>query len=308
MYSADRDNPWIRDVLDARRRWRGWAAVAATGVFSVTVLQTFAAVGPDVVVDLGAAFGRYPPPWPDLLASGALQALIFGLFLLAAFVGCAFEERRPWRHAGGSLEWIAGGVIIGVLGFCAAAGLAAWKGAIVPGLPPSSPPAIPPLAFGAAIVAVQALAEEAFFRGWLQPILCAAWTVRPGVVATAVLFAALHVIAGVQGPLNGSGGLAVANLFLGGLLFGLLAIRSGNLFAPAAAHFAWNWTESGVMGLNHDPSGSVLSLAFAGAPMWNGGPDTMNGSVATTIVLMALVAFFAVVGPRRAPEARVSPA
>ena len=79
------------------------------------------------------------------------------------------------------------------------------------------------------------------------------------------------------------GALAVANLFLGGVLFGLLAIRTGNLYAAAAAHFAWNWTESGVFGLSEQPTGSLFRFAFTGTPLWNGGADAMNGSLAMSL-------------------------
>src|SRR5207302_4511959 len=128
-------------------------------------------------------------------------------------------------------------------------------------------PALGAILVGLSIVAVQSIAEEAFFRGWLQPILCKDWGVRTGLIVTSALFGALHVIAGAHGP------LAVANLFLGGMLFGVLALGTGNLLAPAAAHFAWNWTESGVLGLTPDPGGSLFNLKLIGAQIWNGGAD-----------------------------------
>ena len=113
-----------------------------------------------------------------------------------------------------------------------------------------------------------------------------------GVICTSAIFAGLHVIAGAQSL------FAVANLFLGGVLFGLLALRTGNLFAAAAAHFSWNWAESGGLGLSESPTGSLVHLGFRGATLWNGGADTMNGSLATSLVLATLVCAVALVGAR----------
>jgi membrane protease YdiL (CAAX protease family) len=165
----------------------------------------------------------------------------------------------------------------------AAVAVAAAAGAIATGAAPAASPPSGAIVFGLVVVAIQSISEEAFFRGWLQPILCADWGVRVGLLVTSAMFGGLHIIAGAHGP------LAVVNLFLGGLLFGLLALRTGSLVVPAAAHFAWNWTESGVLGLAEDPSGSLINLKLTGQPLWNGGADTMNGSLATSLVLTALV-------------------
>jgi membrane protease YdiL (CAAX protease family) len=178
------------------------------------------------------------------------------------------------------------GLACGSAGFCTAVLIAYLAGSVSPSAPLPSP--VGALALGAALVMLQSIAEEAFFRGWLQPVLCANWGPWAGLLLTAAAFALLHVIAGAHGV------MAVINLFLGGLLFGLLALRTGGLLAPAAAHFAWNWSESGVLGLSPDPSGSLLALRLGGAPLWSGGPDTMNGSLATTVVLSMLVAGFAI--------------
>ena len=79
-------------------------------------------------------------------------------------------------------------------------------------------------AFGFALAS--GLAEEAFFRGALQP--------RVGLAAATVLFAAAHY---VPRP-----GLRVWALFalVAGALFGVLFERTGDLLAPAVAHAVVN--------------------------------------------------------------------
>jgi hypothetical protein len=291
MYAANRENPWVREVGAAHWRWRGWSATVAASMFAIAVLQVFKsrALGGALGAAIADAVARTSGAWPAILASGAIQVLIFALFLAAALAGAAVERRRPWRRAAGGIRSLAGGLTIGAGGFCLAVAMAAAAGAVVAGPAQSTPSPLAAIAFGAAVVLLQSLAEEAFFRGWLQPVLCTDWGAWTGLVATSVLFAALHVIAGVQNPMTAQGAVAVVNLFLGGMLFGLLALRTGNLIAPTAAHFAWNWTESGVLGLSDDPTGSLIRLRFAGSPLWNGGAETMNGSLATVAVLVALV-------------------
>jgi membrane protease YdiL (CAAX protease family) len=306
MYAANRQNPWVREVGAEGWRWRASSATLAASVFAVVVLQVFKSrvLGGALQQAIADAVARAPGAWPDILTSGAMQFLIFGLFLAAALVGAGFEGRRPWRRDAGGIKSLAGGLTIGAGGFCLAVAIAATAGAVVSPPAGATPSPLPAIAFGAAVIALQSLAEEAFFRGWLQPVLCSDWGAWTGLVITSLLFAALHVIAGVQHVVTAEGIMAVFNLFLGGMLFGLLALRTGNLIAPTAAHFAWNWTESGVLGLNTDPTGSLISLKFAGARLWNGGAETMNGSLATAVVLVALVAMLTWVKTRSGSTAR----
>ena len=295
MRALDKDNPWVRDVFAAPRRMPAWIALPGASIFAVSVLMLFKFNAGLLEGALGAVWAPTPAPWADILTFGVLQGLIFGSFLAAAVAATAFEGRRAWRGGADPLSALAIGLACGAAGFCAAVAIAFLAGGVAAGTATGAP--VGALAVGAALVAFQSLAEEAFFRGWLQPVLCAGWGLWPGLLLTSGVFAALHIVA------DAHGGLAVVNLFLGGVLFGLLALRTGGLLAPVAAHFAWNWSESGVLGLNTDPSGSVLMLRFAGARLWNGGADTMNGSLATTLVLSVLVTGFLLAGPAGAIDA-----
>ena len=80
---------------------------------------------------------------------------------------------------------------------------------------------------------------------------------------------------------------------LGGLWFGLLAVRSGGILAPMAAHFAWNASESIGFGLDPNPGvddlGALANYDLVGLPIWGGSPEGLNASIAMTLVLAALV-------------------
>jgi membrane protease YdiL (CAAX protease family) len=82
-----------------------------------------------------------------------------------------------------------------------------------------------PLVFLIPLVA--AVTEEIFFRGVLQP--------RVGVLASSLFFGIVHIGYGTWIQV-------VAPVFLG-LLFGLLFLRTGSLWAAIAAHFTWDFIE-----------------------------------------------------------------
>ncbi|MFL5297552.1 MAG: CPBP family intramembrane glutamic endopeptidase [Phenylobacterium sp.] len=291
------DNPWIAALDAAPRPASSWTVLVAGGLCCAAAVV----LGRDLGARLAEAISAGSGPWGAIAGQAAFYACIFAPLWLAALVGGAMEGRQVWR--GGPLPLLAtvGGVALGGLGFAAAVGLAAASGAVMPPAAPQAAVAGGVIA-GAAIVAFQAAGEEVFFRGWIQPVLCARLGPWVGLALTAAMFTALHLVGGVRGP------LAVLNLLLGGLLFGLLALRTGGLWAAFGAHWAWNWTESCGFGLDPNPgvgpTGSLVDLDLGGPGLWSGGGDGMNGSPAATLVLLALLTGLAF-APRRAGPAGV---
>lgn len=293
MHGVNFENPWLLGVDRARRRLPAWAAALGSVVFAACVLLTFKAIGASLVGALSGAVTGLPDGWGAAVAQGVLQILVFAPFLAVTVVGVRLEGRWIGGEAGRGVHRALAGLLLGMVGFGASVAIAWAARAIEPGAAAALSPVAISFAFGVAVVGFQAFAEEAFFRAWLQPLLSIQWGPWIGLVGTSILFAGLHIIAGANSV------LAVVNLFLGGMMFGLLALRSGGLAAPVAAHFAWNWTETGGLGLDPSPTGSLISLRLHGAPLWSGGADTMNGSLATTIVLIVIVAGLMVAGSIR---------
>ena len=150
---------------------------------------------------------------------------------------------------------------------------------------------------------LQAASEEVFFRGWMQPVLVQSWG-APGVVVTAIAFALLHLIGGATSAVS------VLNLFLGGLLFGVLAARFNGIAAAFAAHFSWNWAEQLVLGLDPNPgteasARSSTSISSA-ANLVGGSEEGLNASIAMTfalaIILVPLLIFAARAGQPLGPH------
>ncbi|MGR4863288.1 CPBP family intramembrane glutamic endopeptidase [Caulobacter sp. LARHSG274] len=214
-------------------------------------------------------------------------AAIMSPLILCAVLAGAWEgrpasvERMP-RLAATNLGFWTGLVAFGLA--AVTAGLAGGLSANHPGATPLGPLG---LVAACLLTLFQVFGEELFFRGWLQPLLAARCGPWIGLALASVLFAVAHAVVVVPGP------LAFLNVFLAGVLFGVLALRTGGLWAPVAAHWAWNAAEMSGLGLTPnpglDPLGSVWDLDLGGPPWLGGGPDELNGSITATAVLVAAI-------------------
>jgi serine/threonine protein phosphatase Stp1 len=133
-----------------------------------------------------------------------------------------------------------------------------------------------------------AVAEEALFRGWAQPLVARYWGALPAAFATAIIFAASH-------GLGLDKGASVINLFLGGLVMGLLAIRYGGIAAPIMFHFGWNWADYFLFALSPNPGrysfGSVFDIDLFGAAQIWGVSDGLMANIFATLILVAMAAY-----------------
>jgi uncharacterized protein len=272
-------NAWIQRVDGAARRTPGWA-VFAVGVAAL-LLSLY---GGGALYGLLAGLLQAHPT----LDRATLNLCVVGPLYVVALAGLAYE-RRARQPANAAIPAALGlGGVVGLFGFALAVGLSALLGALGPGA--GEAPLMHRLAgvaIGAAIIAFQAFGEELFFRGWMQPVLATRWGPWIGLATTSILFAASHGF-GVR-P---AGALALVNDALAGLVFGLLALRSGGLAAPFAAHFAWNWAEQSIFGLTPnpgvDPLGSLWDLDLVGRKLLGSGPDEMNGAIQATAALIVM--------------------
>jgi membrane protease YdiL (CAAX protease family) len=87
--------------------------------------------------------------------------------------------------------------------------------------------------FATAIIApivIAPVVEESFFRGLVLPAMGMNWI---GVIGSATIFSAVHMIAGFQ-PI-----IAVST-FIVGIAFGILAVRTRRIGASVVAHIVYN--------------------------------------------------------------------
>lgn len=255
--------------------WLALAVGIAAGAGWVPAAQKLSERIPNT--DPGPAMALF-----DLLVFGPLIAIAVVLGLLS---------RKPVLRAGTRpVLWTFAGLAWGTVAIASTTGFAWLSGGLHPAVNPL--PVVPRLIMiGIALTVLQAGAEEVLFRGWLQPALIERIGRSWGVLAGAVIFAGFHALAATNDPIS------LANLVLGGLWFGLLALRSGGILAPLAAHFAYNVIEDCGLGLVPNggpngwvgPLGALHDLDLIGAPLWGSTAEGLNASLGTTAALVALI-------------------
>ena len=212
--------------------------------------------------------------------------LFVPLILLSLFLGL-IGRHRVLRAGEYPLRWILIGLLIGSGGLATCVFYAWLNGSLI--RVAIEPQAQNYLLLSTAIVLLGVTAEELLFRGWLlsalQDMLGSSWAI----LLSALAFSGFHWWAGgAEADV-----VSLANLMVGGLWFGLLAVRSKGILAPMAAHFAWNASESIVFGLDPNPGvddlGALTNFDLIGTPMWGGSAEGLNASIAMTLVLAALV-------------------
>ncbi|MDE2595334.1 MAG: CPBP family intramembrane metalloprotease [Sphingomonadales bacterium] len=251
----------------------GWLAVVAGTGLSIGWVIVGQRIGAAITIEaIGQAMSVY---YAVLFLPLIGMALLFGWF----------GKLRVLRWGDAPARWLAVGLALGAGGFLVTLGYAWLNGGLVPGEVARGSFGL--IALGAALTLLQVGTEEVLFRGWLQPALIARVGVPAAVVLGAVVFAVFHIPAGAVSPMS------LVNLVLGGVFFGLLALRSGGLVAPLAAHYAWNAIEDLGFGLvpnpGNGPLGSLSDWDLLGPPLWGGTPDGLNDSIGTTVALVALI-------------------
>ena len=137
------------------------------------------------------------------------------------------------------------------------------------------------------------LSEEVLFRGHLFENLRDQWGLTLATLVSSLAFALLHAANPAFGP------LPFANLILFGVATALYKARvdNGQLWGVFAIHTLWNWLQQVVFGLpNSGMAGLPENALFTVSPNL-GVPDAISGggfgpegTLATTLVLLALIA------------------
>lgn len=235
---------------------------------------------------LGQKLGATITVQDPLAATAIYYALLFGPLTVLAIV-LAYLDHRPAFPLGESpARWTLIGMAAGLAGLGLTIAFSWLNGELAAG--EVSAPAYSAILLGLALTLLQVATEEMVFRGWLQPALIERSGPLVAIAIGAAVFAAYHWVAGVaQAPLS------LINLTFGGVLFGLLALRSGGLLAPIAAHLSWNAVEDLGLGLTPNPGHGALGFLadydLFGSPLWGGQEEGLNASIGTTAVLIALI-------------------
>jgi uncharacterized protein len=244
-------------------------------------------------------------PLSDIEDKALSFALIFSPLILI-YAGLTLVIRRPTIRGGlGVFYALALGIFIGTIG-CAIGVGSAWAlgGAALVNVPPYSMALVIGLAVGFGLLLFQVVSEELFFRAWLLPTVAAQWGPSIGLL-TSLIFSALHQIGQDFLPAQ------FVNQALGGLLFGLLALRCGSIWAPIGAHLSWNFLYFHLLGLapnpGSDPLGVVFDFDTIGNPIIFGGEQEMIAGVHVGAVLALLCLLLMLIRPAKPKGVSQSP-
>jgi len=146
----------------------------------------------------------------------------------------------------------------------------------------------------------QSFGEEVMFRGYLLVNTSAGLPLWIAAIFNGVLF----VIGHMNNP--GSGMFfMILNVTLVGVLFCILTIRRGSIWAACTLHGLWNYTQGFIYGLpisgNESSGGTLLQFSMAdGKPLITGGTFGIEASLIATVV--ELLAIFAALWLTREKE------
>ena len=142
-------------------------------------------------------------------------------------------------------------------------------------------------AFSGIAIFFGAMGEELLFRGYAFQLLIRALGPFSTILPTSVIFGLMHS----WNP--NATGMGIINTVAWGILLGYAVWRTGALWLPIGLHFGWNLAlpllGSNLSGFTMGVTGYALQWRVG--VLWSGGGYGVEGSLLTTIIVVAL--FFA---------------
>ena len=132
-----------------------------------------------------------------------------------------------------------------------------------------------------------AFLEELIFRGYALRKLLERFSPIISLSLSSLIFCLLHYFNAEVTILS------IINIFLAGLLLGVLFLKTKNIWLATGFHFLWNYVQS-ILGFNVSGGGypSILSLNFENANSFNGGDFGFEGSYVCTIIILLALYFY----------------
>jgi len=135
---------------------------------------------------------------------------------------------------------------------------------------------------------IQGATEEIVTRGWLLNVLRTKYNIGFGLLVSSTLFGLMHL---ANPNINY---IAVINIILVGIFYGLYVIKTNDLWAVCGMHSAWNFAQGNIFGFEvsglNVSVGSLIDLNLVGNDFVTGGifgPEA--GIVATFVLFLSIV-------------------
>ena len=134
---------------------------------------------------------------------------------------------------------------------------------------------------------IQGATEEIVTRGWLLNVLSTKYNIGVGLLISSTLFGLMHL---TNPNVNY---IAVINIILVGLFYGLYVIKTNDLWAVCGMHSAWNFAQGNIFGFEVsglDVSvGSLIDLNLVGNNVITGGAFGPEAGIIATFILLVSI-------------------
>lgn len=127
-----------------------------------------------------------------------------------------------------------------------------------------------------------AFSEEVLFRGYIQGLAKHHYNFKVGIIFSALFFVSMHALN------SGMNLFSYLQLFLGGILLGLLREKTNGLWFGIGFHFFWNFVQVGIFGfpMSGQKYISVVSIRFLKNDFLTGSNFSPESSIVTSIILL----------------------
>ena len=144
---------------------------------------------------------------------------------------------------------------------------------------------------------IQGATEEIVTRGWLLNVLSTKYNIGVGLLISSTLFGLMHL----TNP--NVKYIAVINIILVGLFYGLYVIKTNDLWAVCGMHSAWNFAQGNIFGFKVsglDVSvGSLIDLNLVGSDFVTGGIFGPEAGITATFILLASIGILLFIDKKR---------
>lgn len=144
---------------------------------------------------------------------------------------------------------------------------------------------------------IQGATEEIVTRGWLLNVLSNKYNIGVGLLISSTLFGLMHL---TNPNVNY---IAVINIILVGLFYGLYVIKTNDLWAVCGMHSAWNFAQGNIFGFKVsglDVSvGSLIDLNLVGSDFVTGGIFGPEAGITATFILLASIGILLFIDKKR---------
>ena len=182
------------------------------------------------------------------------------------------------------------GLALGALTITIVAGVLLLIGSVKLVNPITSPRFTSGLIMGLFAFIAVGFGEEIFGRGYCMSVLKQTRNKWVVLIVSSIIFSAMHL------GNEGIGVLPLINLFLVGIVFGYMFMKSSNIWMPIGFHITWNYFQGYIWGFQ--VSGNVVDgmyqIKTVKDSILNGGAFGAEGGLMVTFVLLLTLGFVSI--------------